>query len=171
MTHYRQIILCLSSLQLVVVCGSLCQSTNDERHQLINRLQHFRDLPDEIVVAALDSADVRVQREDTLVLSALFDMTAESDGYVSELLGAILGNLFLQRTEFFLHSLLTRTREQQSDIASMAFYMDGGGMSSHDFQQIEVRLRAVQQSKEQNLAELARICLSALQAGRKEVQN
>jgi hypothetical protein len=172
MRRHRYNVLCLIGLQLIVACGCCCQTARvDERNQLIGRLQHLQGLPDEIVLATLESADERVQKGDTLVLSALFDLVSETDGYVAEFLGTILGELILHKPEFFLNALLTRPKEQQSEIAAMAFYMDGGGMPSKDFDKIEQILTNIRVSKQQHLAELAKICLTALREVRKEVQN
>ena len=172
MREYQISILIITMFQFFIFFGVNCQEMQiDDHEQLINRLHNFRDLPDELVIASLDSADLFIQKGDTLILSTLFELTFESDGYVSELLGTILGELFLQKTEFFLNYLQKWPKEQQSHIVAMAFYMDGGGMSSDNFEKIEIKLKNLKQSKDRNLSELVNICLTTLQEVRNEVEN
>jgi len=158
--------------QFLIFFGANCQEMQiDDHEQLINRLNKFRDLPDELVIASLDSANILIQKHDTLMLSTLFELTFESDGYVSELLGTILGELLLQKTEFFLNNLQKWPKEQQSHIVAMAFYMDGGGMSPDSFEKIELKLKNLKKSNERNLSDLVKICLTTLQEVRNEVEN
>ncbi len=147
---------------------AICQQT---QIQLISRFDHFRELDAEVVLATLDSADQLAQKGDTLVLSELFNLSFKSDGYISEYVGTILGDLFLQKTEFFLNSLLNRTDDQQRQIATMAFYMDGSGMEPKDYDIIERKLKKIQMKEKDQLAHVAKICLSAMRHVKKELHD
>ncbi len=172
MRKHIYIILWVILLGLLFVNKSFGQTNKiNERKQLITSLNNSKELPVETVLAALDSADIFVQKEDTLVLSALFNLTFKSDGAVSELLGTILGELFLHKTDFFLNTLLKRNEEQQKHIAAMAFYMDGSGMLPDYLNNIELKLREVKKRKEIKFVKLANLCLSVMYEVKKEVNN
>ncbi len=163
--------MCVACLLLFIVSSGFCQTNSAEKRQsLMSRLNHFRDLPDEVVIHTLDSAGQRAQEGDTVVLSVLFDLTFKSDGYVSELLGTILGDLFLKNSDLFLNSLSMRTSEQQRHIASMAFYMDGSGMAMLDFRTAEARLKSYRSSKNLKLSATAKECLVALRRVQRELK-
>ncbi|MCF8299279.1 MAG: hypothetical protein K9H48_20995 [Melioribacteraceae bacterium] len=103
MKTYKYKILLVVCFQLLFLTEGFCQSTKTEkRNQLIAELNNLKELPADTVFDTFNSADAFVQNGDTLVLSALFNLTFKSDGYISASVGSILENLFLQKTDFFL---------------------------------------------------------------------
>jgi hypothetical protein len=172
MKRYNFKVFLVVLLQFLFVGRSFGQTNKmEERNQLISKLNNLKARPVKTVLAVLDSAEVFAQKGDTLVLSALINLTYKSDGYVSEALGTILGELFLHKTDYFLNYLLTRNEDQQKHIATMAFYMDGGGMRPDDFNKLELKLKKLKKRKEIKMVKLANVCLLVLYEVKKDVYN
>jgi hypothetical protein len=147
---------------LFITVGYSSQISDIDKSKLIEKLHNFEKLDNKNKFSVLDSADIYVQAQDTSVVSLLFDLTFNSDGIISEMVGTILGTLFLNNTEFFLENLSKRTEYQQSHIAAQAFYMDGSGMPPLWFDKIEQKLKEMASDKENEFYQIANVCLSSL---------
>jgi hypothetical protein len=130
--------------------------------------RHFRDLNPDSVLMVLNAVSHRASRGDRKALSALFDLSSKSEGYVSEALGTVLGNLLLKKTNFFLRSLSVRPAEERKHIALMAFDMDGGGMPEADRQSINTTLKGLASGKDSRMSKAAKSCLQALDLARRQ---
>jgi len=152
------LIILLAFLTQFYISESFCQQNQSDNHkQIVYQMHHFRDLSDDVVIATLDTADNLIQKGDTLILSELINLSFESDGYVSEYIGTILGDLLLNKTEFFLNALIHKTEEDQKWIATFSFYTDGSGMPQTDYDKIEAKLEKVKLNIHNKLSKVAEI--------------
>jgi hypothetical protein len=163
MTKTKILIILLAFLIPFYINESFCQQNQFNNHkEIVYQMHHLRGLSDDVVIATLDTADNLVQNGDTLILSELINLSFKSDGYVSEYIGTILGDLILNKTEFFLNALINKTEEDQKRIATFSFYTDGSGMPLTDYDKIEAKLKKIKLNNHNKLSKVAEICLTAL---------
>jgi hypothetical protein len=160
--------LCLASLLLVSAFAFPQARHRQSTDNLGQGLQHFREMKPDSVLKILNTAGHRASNGDRRALSALFDLSSKSEGYVSEALGTILGNVLLKKTNFFLRSLSLRSAGERKHIALMAFDMGGGGMPESDSQALEKTLLGLASGKHSRLSRAATSCLQALDLVRRQ---
>lgn len=168
MIKIKALIILITFLTQFFIGEGFCQQNQlDNQKQIVNQMHLWRDLDDNVVIATLDTADKLVQNGDTLVLSELINLSFKSDGYVSEYIGTILGDLMLNKTEFLLNALIHKKKEDQKWIATFSYYTDGSGMPQTDYDKIEAKLIRIMLNDQNKLSKVAEICLTAL----REVEN
>jgi len=121
--------------------------------------------PSSDCVDVADEAIEMYRRGDKTLLKPLLDLGLRSDGFLSEILFSFFGEDVLQKSpRLFLNAIASRPKSQQRELAFLVGTMDGSGMPENVLKEVRAKLRHISRQRNDPLAQIAKLCLSRVEA-------
>jgi hypothetical protein len=164
--YYIKIFIIIIILSLLSLSQRAFTQKNDNqnRKSVIHNLTHLdlKNFPDSLWQETFDRAFHYIQKGDRKIFSLVLELSKKSDAALSELLGAYWGDLLINNTKLFLELALEKSMADQKQLATLALYMDGGGMRNEEYEQVEKNLNKFLLSRNPKIANISKSYLSLM---------
>jgi hypothetical protein len=156
------------ALGIVFLLAALDYDYESNKEKLLHALDHCgrKSYPEDgqCYYLVADYLIVLGRRGDASLLGPLFNVSGQADGAFAQYLGGFYSDMLFERPEQFIQALEIRVKDEQRDLCFHA----GGYMDRGQLRDVRQSLKRMAARSDVSRAPVARICLSAAEAGHKQ---